>query len=389
MILLVKSYSRPDKNEIAGREKNEVGPLGELLQETANHPIVQKVSQVYIGNSYDMRLARLLILKASQSKSNVLILGETGTGKDVIAKQIAENSIHYKKSFLHFHCAGLSEELLESELFGHMKGAFTGAICNKEGIFVAKKNGTIFLDEFGDLSLTNQVKLLLAIDSKIVRPIGSNDNIPIDVRILAATSRNVDYMAMNGLFREDLLFRLNDFRITAPSLRTHPEDIPEIAIHLWKKIHPDGELSMDFLNYLKSFPWSGNVRELRSMLTKISDIFGNISPTRKHIDDIRKARLENLQNNMNNPPDDTKQLLKLDTTLKLTELLNIVRGIKVAMRPVINNELTPANFEELSEKIKQHIDSQIRLIDNICLHPLNLKDYELFNKTIRYRYLLD
>ncbi|MCK9205062.1 MAG: sigma 54-interacting transcriptional regulator [Bacteroidales bacterium] len=389
MELILEDFKPVIAKKTSGKKNWGDDPIRELLQETATDPVVIEVSKVFIGSSYEMQMARLMILKASQSKSAVLILGESGTGKDVVAQQIVKYSSHYKKSFATVNCAALPESLLEGELFGYKKGSFTGADRDKKGLFEAHDGGTLFLDEIGDLSLANQAKLLLAIDAKRIRPIGANTNIPVDVRVIAATNRNIDHMAINGRFREDLLYRLNVLRISAPPLRSHPGDIPDIADYIWKKLCPQRKLTREFHEHLKSYSWPGNVRELKSLLTSITDIFGDISPAPVHIESIRKYRQENLFNITNNPLDDKAQLLKLEAQLRLTNLQNIIRGIKVAMRPVINKELTLDNYSEQAEQIRQHIGWQIGLIENLCREPVYFKEFGLFKETTRYRYLLE
>ena len=385
----VKDFQAIVSKKDRQRKKYSDNPIRLLLEETANDPVIEEISEVYIGSSYEMRMARLMILKASQATSPVLILGETGTGKDIIAQQIGKHSKYYRKSFAVVNCAALPEALLEGELFGYKQGIYTGANKDKDGLLVAHKGGTVFLDEIGDLSLANQAKLLVAIEGKKVRPIGGTDTVSIDVRIIAATNRNVDYMARNGSFREDLLQRLNFLRIFAPSLRSHRDDIPAIADHIWEKLNHPCQLSKAFHEHLKSWPWPGNVRELKSLLTSIKDIYGNDLPTPAHIESIRNYHNENIPNVLNSSQDDKAQLLKLEAKLRLVNLQNIVRGIKVMMRPVINQELKPGNFRNESEKIRHYFEQQIQLIDDLCREPVYFKDYGLFKETTRYRYLLE
>jgi transcriptional regulator with AAA-type ATPase domain len=387
--VMAEGYKLAAAKKQAAKKWSGLDPIEELLQENAFNPLILELGKVFIGTSYDMQMARLMVLKASQTTSPVLILGESGTGKDVIAQQIVKYSKYYRKPFATINCAALPESLLEGELFGYKRGSFTGADRDKEGLFSSHNGGTLFLDEIGDLSLANQAKLLLAIDSKKIRPIGANKSIDADVRVIAATNRNIDHMAFNGDFREDLLFRLNVLRITAPPLRSHPNDIPDIADHIWRKLCPNGKLTQEFHRHLKSYPWPGNVRELKSILTSITDIFGVGIPAPAHIDSIRKYRQESLLNMVNNPTDDKTQLLKLEARMRLTKLQNIIRGIKVSMRPVLNRELKQDNFVNKSEKIKNHISLQIVMIENLCSEPVYFKEYRLFKETTRYRYLLE
>jgi len=387
-ILINETIKKQDKRNRL-RNSSHKDPISNLIEETVDNPAIVEMEKTYIGNSYAMKLARALILKASQSISPVLILGETGTGKDVIAHLINVNSKVYKKPYTIINCAALPEQLLESELFGHEAGSFTGANKKKDGLFVASRGGTIFLDEIGDMTLANQVKILLAIDKKIIRRVGSNKTIDVDVRVIAATNRNVDHMALNGTFRDDLLYRLNSFRILASALRNHPEDIPAIADHLWARQSKNHRLSKEFHQHLQSYPWPGNVRELKTMLNSIVDIFGDISPTPAHIDAIRKARQENLNKLVNNPVDDKTQLLFLEAKNRLIKLQNIIRGIKISMRPVINRELIEKKCANELGAIRKFIEQQIDPIEELCREPVYFKVYKLFKQTTRYRYLLE
>jgi len=255
-----------------------------------SNPLVKKLERIYIGTSIEVQHTRALIYRACQTDSPVLILGESGTGKDVIATQIYENSTTHKKGFFRVNCSALPESLLEGELFGYTKASFTGANTDKVGLFNAAEGGTIFLDEIGDLSLANQVKILHAVENQGIRQIGSNQTKPVNVRIITATNRNLYAMINQGTFREDLYFRINTFLINSHPLREHPEDIPILAKAYWEKKHHISHLSNDFLEYLKTYPWPGNVRELNTLLNSLVDYFGDISPKPAHVEAIRKSR---------------------------------------------------------------------------------------------------
>ena len=268
--------------------------LFQLMKIPESSPLMKKLEKAYIGESIEVLHTRALIFRACQSSSPVLILGESGTGKDVIFTQIFENSTTYKKKPYRVNCSALPETLFEGELFGYKKGIFTGATENKVGLFEAANNGTIFFDEIGDLSLANQAKLLHAVENKEIRQIGSNESKQVDVRIIAATNRNLDAMMKQGTFREDLYFRICHFRINAYPLREHPNDIPLLAKAFWEKKGQTNQLSPKFLDYLKTYYWPGNVRELNSLLNSIIDYFGDIAPTPEHVEAIRKSRQEEL-----------------------------------------------------------------------------------------------
>jgi len=221
-----------------------------------------------IGSSLVMKEVFEKIKQVALSKATVLIEGESGTGKELAAHAIHQLSPRRNFPFVIVHCAALSPQLLESELFGHEKGAFTGAIERRIGRFEEAARGTIFLDEIGEIDLPTQVKLLRALGEKSIQRVGSNKIIPVDVRVIAATNRNLEKMVEEGKFREDLFFRLNVVRITMPPLRERKEDIPlliqafleEFAAENGKKIEG---LSPEAQKILLEYDWPGNVRELR------------------------------------------------------------------------------------------------------------------------------
>jgi two-component system, NtrC family, response regulator PilR len=226
-----------------------------------------------IGKSKEMLKVYSLVKKVAQTPANVLILGESGTGKELVAKAIHENSQRRHMPFIVINCGGLPENLLESELFGYMKGSFTGAYLDKAGLFEAARNGTIFLDEIGDLPPSLQVKLLRVVQEKTFRRIGGGDDIKVDVRIIAATNRLLADKVKEGTFREDLYWRLNVIPIHLPPLRERKEDIPLLARHFIQKYSRDfgkdvKTISAYALELLMSYPFPGNIRELENIIER-------------------------------------------------------------------------------------------------------------------------
>ena len=199
----------------------------------------------------------------------VMILGESGTGKEMVAKAVHETGTRSKKPFIKVNCAALSENILESELFGHVKGAYTGADNDRIGRFEAAHQGTIFLDEIGDIPLSVQVKLLRVLEEKTIQRVGDNTSIPIDVRIITATNKNLEKMIQDGAFREDLFFRINVFPITCPPLKDRKDDITLIIQH-FISVHAEktGKNILGFtpeaMRLMVAYPWPGNIRELRN-----------------------------------------------------------------------------------------------------------------------------
>ena len=210
-----------------------------------------------------------LIRNAAESQAPVIIFGESGTGKELVAKAIHETGIRKEKPYIKVNCAALNEALLESEIFGHVKGAYTGAYKDRIGRFEAAQYGSIFLDEIGDLPLSTQVKLLRVLEDKVIERVGDNTPIHINVRMISATNRDLKKLIEDGDFREDLFYRINVIPITVPPLRERIEDIPILADSFFRRIQLKTEkkikgISNDAMRLLMEYSWPGNVRELRS-----------------------------------------------------------------------------------------------------------------------------
>ncbi len=236
-----------------------------------------------IGVSPSFKAALDLAESVADSESTILIGGESGTGKEVFAHYIHDLSPRSNKRFLSLNCGALPEGLLESELFGHVKGSFTGAVKDKEGLFVAASGGTFFLDEVGEMAPSTQVKLLRVLQQREVIPVGSTDAIPVDVRLIAATNRNLERDIEEGRFRRDLYYRLNVISIELPPLRQREEDIPLLAEHFLSRQAGEGEekkLAPRTLQILQEYHWPGNVRELENVIERavVLTAAGTIKP---------------------------------------------------------------------------------------------------------------
>jgi DNA-binding NtrC family response regulator len=224
-----------------------------------------------IGETSSMLRVKKLVEKIAPTDSSVLILGETGTGKELVARRIHEQSTREDMPFVAVNCGALPENLVESELFGHKKGAFTGADTPRKGLIEVANGGTLFLDELGELDKAMQVKMLRFLESGEVRRVGENDAFTVDVRIVCATNRSLQDMVAEGSFREDLFFRVNTFEIRLPPLRERKDDIPLLAKsllarHLKRREVPDSIFSPEAVALLRQHDWSGNVRELSNAL---------------------------------------------------------------------------------------------------------------------------
>ena len=228
--------------------------------------------------SRTMRALDVLIQQVASFDTLVLIRGESGSGKEVVARKIHEYSDRAGKPFIPVNCGAIPADLLESELFGHEKGAFTGAVATRKGRFEMAEGGTLFLDEIGDMSLPMQVKLLRVLQERCYERVGSNDTRQCNVRILAATHRNLEDMVDDGSFRQDLFFRLDVFPIEVPSLREHPEDIEALAAGFAKRLKARGmnppSLSPNAVRALQRYAWPGNVRELENLIERLSITHG-------------------------------------------------------------------------------------------------------------------
>ncbi len=232
-----------------------------------------------VGRGHAMERVHYLIERVARTDSNVLILGESGTGKEVVARNIHFQSARANKPFVPVNCGAIPADLLESELFGHEKGAFTGAISARQGRFEAAEGGTLFLDEIGDMSLPMQVKLLRVLQERVFERVGSNRSINADVRIIAATHRDLEAGIRDGVFREDLYYRLNVFPIELPPLRQRREDIPALVEELSARIGREKGISVrvgrDALAALADYPWPGNVRELANVIERMAIMHGD------------------------------------------------------------------------------------------------------------------
>ena len=252
------------KNALKGREQQKI--ITELQEKIKNGGAS---ASDMIGKSAELNKVKALISKAAPSKANVLITGESGVGKELVAKSIHEQSPRKDKPFVIVHCAALSETLLESELFGYEKGAFTGADTQHKGRFEVADGGTIFLDEIGEINQATQIKLLRVIQEKSFERVGGTQSINVDVRIIAATNRNLEEEVKNGKFREDLFYRLNVVRIPMPPLRERKDDIPLLLHAFLREFNIENEKNITgFDNRAKSailkYSWPGNIRELKN-----------------------------------------------------------------------------------------------------------------------------
>jgi len=231
-----------------------------------------------IGTSDEIKAVFELVKRVADTDSTILILGESGTGKELVARAIHYNSHRANRPIVPVNCAAIPEELLESELFGHVKGAFTGAISTRMGRFEMADGGTLFLDEIGDMSPKLQVKLLRVLQEKRFDPVGSNRTVEVDVRIITATNKNIEKGVREGWFREDLYYRLNVIPVQIPPLRDRPSDIPLLTKHFLEKFSEEHQVSPpqftpESMEALAHYAWPGNIRELENLVERLVILF--------------------------------------------------------------------------------------------------------------------
>ena len=276
----------PDLNRLLISVRNAIASK-HLIKE--NVRLKKKIAKKYdiIGGTRSIKKVLDLIDKVAPTQARILITGPNGTGKELVAHQIHQKSDRQQFPLIEVNCAAIPSELIESELFGHLKGAFTSAIKDRKGKFEAASQGTLFLDEIGDLSLSAQAKVLRALQENKVQRVGSDKDISVDVRILAATNKDLKKEIEKGRFREDLYRRLAVILIEVPSLADRTDDIPLLAEHFISEIaQKDGmpvkKIESAAMNLLKQYPWSGNVRELRNVIERLM-ILGDDPITKKNI----------------------------------------------------------------------------------------------------------
>lgn len=270
----------PDLNRLLNSVRNAVDRKNLIIQnknlKDENKALKRKVSAKYemIGSSDSLAEIKEVIDKVAATDARVLIVGPNGTGKELVAHQIHEKSNRNKKPLIEVNCAAIPSELIESELFGHVKGSFTGAHKDKSGKFEQANNGTLFLDEIGDMSLSAQAKVLRALQEKKITRVGGDKEIKVDVRVLAATNKNLQKEISEGRFREDLYHRLAVILIKVPALNDRKEDIPELIQHFTENISSEHgkapkKFSKEAVKELQSYSWTGNIRELRNVVERL------------------------------------------------------------------------------------------------------------------------
>jgi DNA-binding NtrC family response regulator len=328
------------------------------------------LEQRYIGMSPSIQLVRQLIVLAARVNEPVLILGETGTGKEVVARAIHDHGARRSRPFIAVNCGAIPAELFESELFGHVAGAFTGAVGRRTGLWQLANRGTLFLDEIGDLRPDHQAKILRALEARTIRPVGGEQEITVDVRIIAATNRELYAMVRAGEYREDLYYRLRSFLIRTPSLREHPADIPDLAEHFWRKLAGDSHTSLTagLLADLRLAAWPGNARELRSVLAQLHAVFSDVDPTTGHLRTVNQLHGQALQ--PATPPHGRARgrIGRLRRREMLLRLEDVLRACRVTLQP-LGRRTTGPTLQRVGDALRRRIDELRRVVQGRAEAP--------------------
>jgi two-component system response regulator PilR (NtrC family) len=333
-------------------EKQKLQKDVSILKQQLKPPSLENI----IGTSQSMEKLFSVVSKTSESNASVLVIGESGTGKELVAKAIHSLSPRKDNHFVAVNCAAIPDGLLESELFGHMKGAFTGAASNKQGLFELANEGTLFLDEIGEMPISLQAKLLRVIEGGTFRRVGGVSDLTVDVRIISATNRNLQDLIEQGDFREDLYFRLNVLSVKIPPLRERRDDIPLLMEHFLKKFTGDKKhFSKEATKYLVNYQWKGNVRQLENIIERMvllcDDEVIDIDHLPEEISSVSKTEKAVV------PPGgiDMEKLMEDTEKAYLLNALEKTNGVKTEAAKLLN-----LTFRSFRHKLKKYgIDKKI------------------------------
>jgi two-component system response regulator PilR (NtrC family) len=366
---------KPFKNEEVVLTVNKALEQRRLSRE--NERLKAELSERYayaniIGKSEPMRKVYELIRLAAPSRSNILIMGESGTGKELVAKAIHHASPRARNAFVTVNSGSLPPELLESSLFGHMKGAFTGAIATKRGLFEVADGGSIFLDEIGNINLETQAKLLRVIQEKEFMRLGSVDTIKVDVRIIAATNADLSKLMAESRFREDLYYRLNVITIPLPHLRRRREDIPLLVAHFLEKYAEENrrkvrEVTADAMRILLDHTWPGNVRELENTIERAVVLCTGDRITPELLPDNLRYPVQTDQPAMIVPADgiSLKDAVSRYERAMILQSLEMANGVQKRAAELL--QLKPSTLNEMMKRLGIHTRSAAPVEDEVAV----------------------
>lgn len=341
----------------------------ELLDLLPTLEVPTDLNRRFVGHSRHAQLVRQLILRAARSHEPALILGATGTGKEVVARSIHDFGDRRAEPFIAVNCAGIPSDLLESELFGHERGAFTGAVHKKPGLWKVAGRGTLFLDEIGDMSKGHQAKLLRALQEGRIRPVGGTQEVVVRARVLAATNRDLFGLVRAGDFREDLYYRLRSFLIETPSLQDHPEDIPTLAGWFWKQI-ADGAhtvLPPRIMDALSARHWPGNARELRAVLANLQALFGEDDLDIGHLGAV--LRLHGYELDTPPPRRVEARMDRWRSRESLLRLEEVLRASQATLAPLRRRKIDADDVARVGRALRHRI-AELRFVASDSLDDL-------------------
>lgn len=354
-------------------------PAAELIGLLCDVQEPPELKNRYLGTALEVELVRKLIVRATEFRPPVLILGNTGTGKEVVARSIHAMCKPPRRLFCPINCGAIPENLFESELFGYRKGAFTGAVSDKTGLWEMAQGGTLFLDEIGELMPQHQSKILRALQEGTIRRVGDTKEIPVrDVRILAATNKDLYCLVKTGQFREDLYYRLRGFLIRTPALREHPQDIPMLASVFWKKI-TDGDrdpLSDQILAELRdAYLWPGNIRELKLLLSALHALFP--SPIKLEVKHLRAVFMQEgqiMQDGNKSRGAGGIDRKKIEAAAHLNRVDEAIKAVEVALKSLP----TELKYTDSGVAIQSELYNRLEELDHLCAYPLRFGSEGIF-----------
>ncbi|MBN2202423.1 sigma-54-dependent Fis family transcriptional regulator [bacterium] len=338
-----------------------------------------QLRESYIGDSPDVNLVRRLILIAARCENPTLILGESGTGKEIVARSIHQLSARRGLRFEAVNCGALPSNLLESTLFGHKKGAFTDARRDRKGSWELASNGTLFLDEIGDLSLENQVKILRALSTNRIRPLGAETDVTVHASVIAATNRDLFAMVQSGHFRDDLYYRLRSFLIFTPALRNHPDDIPLMANQFWRRITKVNAavLPAAVLAEMKAYPWYGNGRELKNVLSFLNGLFGRHPLGVEHFRAVTRYQRGVGGSGAGERGPAGLALHRAEALQHLKRADEVLRAVEMAVQPYLKRTRTA--LPEMKVTLSR-IENRMLELEALCLYPVLFVNPALFER---------